>query len=146
MAAWVDASACASKRGVCTQLAENSMSETAAENQAGKRLDVRARLEYALAAVSVLRSLELTNRTMQYKHLGLAIGLISPETGWKPWHRQQIAEILQVVAAVERQAGSKTGTAPIQFATIVTADGQPGAGVTRDTRIVSTPQPPSDPA
>jgi hypothetical protein len=119
------------------------MSEATAGDELGKRLDVRARLEYALAAVSVLRSLELTSRTMQYKHLGLAIGLISPEIGWKPWHRQQIAEILQVVAAVERQAGPKTGAAPIQFATIVTAEGQPGAGVSRDTRIVSTAQPPS---
>lgn len=120
------------------------MSEAAVEDQSGKRLDVRARLEYALAAVSVLRSLELTNRTMQYKDLGQAIGLISPDDGWKPWHRQQIADILQIVAAVERQAGTKTGAAPIQFATIVKADGQPGAGVSRNTQIVSTPQPPSN--
>ena len=71
------------------------------DEHAGKRLDVRDRLQYAMATIAVLRSLALTDRTMQYSQLAQAIGLIPPAGTWKAWHRQQIAEILQIVAAVE---------------------------------------------
>ena len=114
------------------------------DDHAGKRFDVRDRLQYAMATISVLRSLALTDRTMQYGQLAQAIGLIPPTGAWKVWHRQQIAEILQIIAAVERQAGPNTGAARVEFERIVAKDGKPGAGVTRDTRIVSTPQPSVD--
>ncbi|MCJ2043804.1 hypothetical protein MKK58_04535 [Methylobacterium sp. J-078] len=117
------------------------MSDAGIEPEAKKRLNVSERLQFAISAVAVLRSLELTDNTMQYGQLARAIGLIPSTGSWKPWHRQQVAEILQVVAAVERQSGNNSAAAPVQFERIVTKDGQPGAGVTRDTRIVSTAQP-----
>ncbi|WFS09108.1 hypothetical protein [Methylobacterium sp. 391_Methyba4] len=121
------------------------MSDQTAVAKTIKRLDVKSRLEYALAAVSVLRSLQITDRTMKYKQFAQAIGLISLDGEWEAWHQQQVPDILRIVAAVERQAGGKTGVALVEFERIVNADGQPGAGVTRDTRIVSTPRSPVDP-
>ena len=38
------------------------------------KLDVQARLEYARAAVAVLRSLKITDRTMRYSDFAAAIG------------------------------------------------------------------------
>lgn len=116
------------------------MGDEATFSTSSKRLDVKERLEFALAAVAVLRSLQISDRKMQYKELAQAIGLIPFGGKWEPWHQQQVPDILQIVAAVERQAGMKTGTTPIDFGRIVTKDGEPGKGVTRDTRIVSTPQ------
>jgi hypothetical protein len=66
--------------------------------------------------------------------LARAIGLIQDDGGWQPWHRQQIATILVIVAAVEREAGP-TGTRPIDFERIVN-ETEPGAGVLRTSRIV----------
>jgi hypothetical protein len=117
------------------------MSHSDYEQEQGKRLNVSQRLQHAVTALAVLRSLELTDQTMQYGQLARAIGLIPPGGSWKPWHRQQVAEILQVIAAVEKQAGEGAGLVPIQFERIVTKGGQPGTGVTRNTRIVSTPLP-----
>ena len=125
--------------------AVNEQGRAAGDGASGKHLDVGQRLQYAIAAVAVLRTLEATDRTMRYKHLAHAIGLIRLGGDWEPWHRQQVAEILKVVAAVERQAGRKSGAPPVRFERIVTKDGLPGAGVTRDTRIVSTPQPAPSP-
>jgi hypothetical protein len=55
-------------------------------------LDIQDRLEYARAAVAVLRALKIKDSTMGYGELARAIGLI-PEGGrWEPWHRQQVAD------------------------------------------------------
>jgi hypothetical protein len=47
--------------------------------------------------------LKITDRTMRYNELARAIGLMSDNDRWEPWHRQQIEAILQIAAAVERQ-------------------------------------------
>ena len=103
-----------------------------------KRLNVQDRLEYARCAVAVLRALKITDRTMRYNELARAIGLMSDNDRWEPWHRQQIEAILQIAAAVERQrwGGEATDIEPLEFDRIVTEDGQPGAGVTKDSRII----------
>ncbi|HEY1745448.1 MAG TPA: hypothetical protein VGG11_01595 [Xanthobacteraceae bacterium] len=100
-------------------------------------LDIQDRLEYARAAVAVLRALKIKDSTMGYGELARAIGLI-PEGGrWEPWHRQQVADILQLVAAAERQGHAKTGAEPLDFARIVTAEtGKAGAGVGKNSEIV----------
>jgi hypothetical protein len=97
-------------------------------------LDVQARLEYARAAVAVLRALKITDRTMRYADLARAIGLMSEDEKWEAPHRQQIRDILNLVAATERQAG---GEGELEFGRIVGPDGQPGPGFYKTSRIVS---------
>jgi hypothetical protein len=72
-----------------------------------KTLNVQDRLEYARAAVAVLRALHMSKKTMRYGDLARAIGLMSESEGWKAWHRTQITEILNLVAAAERQGGKR---------------------------------------
>jgi hypothetical protein len=102
-----------------------------------KTLDVHARLEYARAAVAVLRALKISDQKMRYNEFARAIGLMADEELWQPWHRQQIRDILNLVAATERQAGDKVEIAPLQFERIVGEDGQPGAGFYKTSRIVN---------
>ena len=100
-----------------------------------KTLDVQARLEYARAAVAVLRALRIADRTMRYGEFGAAIGLGEK---WQPWHRQQIADILNLVAAAEQQAGDNAGLEPLQYNRIVNAKGESGTGIKRTSKIVRT--------
>jgi hypothetical protein len=104
-----------------------------------KTLNVQDRLEYARCAVAVIRALKITDRTMRYNELARAIGLMSDGHRWEPWHRQQIEAILHIAAAVEKQrwGGEATDIAPLEFERIVTEDGKPGAGVFRNSRIVT---------
>lgn len=101
-----------------------------------KTLDVQARLEYGRAAVAVLRALKIADRTMRYSELAKAIGLISDGEDWEVWYRQQIGDILNLIAATEKQAGEHTGVDPLEFDRIVTAQGEPGAGFYKSSRIV----------
>jgi hypothetical protein len=99
-----------------------------------KTLDVQARLEYARAAVAVLRALRIADITMRYGQLAMAIGLMSDNDRWEPWHRQQIRDILNLVAATEGQAGENA----LQFERIVNEEGRPGPGVCKTSKIVTT--------
>ncbi len=101
-------------------------------------LDVQARLEYARAAVAVLRSLRIADRTMRYGEFASAIGLMLNGESWQPWHRQQTRDILNLVAATEKQAGDNAGGEPLQYERIVGEDGQPGTGFQKVSRIVTT--------
>jgi hypothetical protein len=101
-----------------------------------KTLDVQARLEYARAAVAVLRALKIAHRTMRYGEFAKAIGLMTDDEGWQPWHRQQIGDILNLIAAAEKQAGQNTDLDPIEYERIVTAQGEPGVGFHKSSRIV----------
>jgi hypothetical protein len=102
-------------------------------------LDVQDRLEYARSAVAVLRSLQITAKTMRYGEFAKAIGLISDTESWKPWHRQQIAEILNLVAAAERQGAKSLDIEPLEFERIITGKtSQPGKGISKESRIVRT--------
>jgi hypothetical protein len=101
-----------------------------------KTLDVQARLEYGRAAVAVLRALKIANRTMRYGEFAKAIGLMGDDESWQPWHRQQIGDILNLIAAAERQAGQNTGVDPLEFDRIITAQGEPGVGFYKSSRIV----------
>jgi hypothetical protein len=104
----------------------------------GKSIDVQARLEYAGAAVAVLRSLRIAESTMRYGQFATAIGLKSESEPWQPWHRQQVRDILNLVAATEHQAGNKAGTNPLEFERVVREDGQPGTGFSKVSRIVTS--------
>ncbi|MBV8068513.1 MAG: hypothetical protein JO270_01310 [Acidobacteriaceae bacterium] len=44
---------------------------------------------------------------------------MSDEGRWEPWHRQQIRGILNLVAAVEREASQNTGHEKLQFQRLV---------------------------
>jgi hypothetical protein len=111
---------------------------TSPEVKENTTLDVQARLEYARAAVAVLRSLKISNSTMRYGQLAVAIGMRAEGAPWQPWYRQQIRDILNLVAATEYQAGKRAGTEPLDFERIVGEDGLPGAGVSKVSRLVTT--------
>ena len=102
-----------------------------------KTLDVQARLEYARAAVAVLRALRIMDATMRYNEFARAIGLMAADEKWEAWHRRQVADILNVTAAVERQAGPSASDTPLEINRIVGASGEPGAGYHKSARIVS---------
>ena len=101
-----------------------------------KALDVQERLEYARAGVAVLRALHLADKTLRYSEFAKAIGLIADGGKWEAWHRQQVADILNVIAATEKTAGTKTGTQAIEFERIVTEKGAPGSGINKTSKIV----------
>jgi hypothetical protein len=103
-----------------------------------KTLSVQGRLEFAHAGAAVLRALALLKTTMRYADFATAIGLKQEGEKWAPWHRQQVADILNLIAATERDAGKKTGAAPLQYGLVVTGSGSPGAGVHSVSKIVTS--------
>ena len=103
-----------------------------------KALDVQSRLEFARAGASVLRALALLKTTLRYADFATAIGLKRESDRWEVWHRQQVSDILNLIAATERDAGKKTGSAPLQFELVVTGSGSPGAGVHSVSKIVTS--------
>jgi hypothetical protein len=106
-----------------------------------KALAVQSRLGYARATVAVLRTLKITQTTMRYIDLARSIGLMSGHDRWEPRLRQQIEDILRLVAAAERQkgGGADVENEPLEFERIVTAkNGQPDDGVAKTSRITRT--------
>ncbi|MFL5240256.1 MAG: hypothetical protein ACJ8EL_22200 [Rhizomicrobium sp.] len=101
-----------------------------------KFLDLETRLDMARAATAVLRGLQIKNGQMTYGELAKAIGMIKSGERWEAWHRNQIGDILKIIRAVEVQSGSAADN-PIEFEKIVTAEGEPGTGIAKNTRIVS---------
>jgi hypothetical protein len=102
-----------------------------------KGLDIQDRLQCASSAVAVLRTLKIRDSTMPYKDFANAIGLIPDGGRWEPWHRQQVTDILNLVAAAERQGHANGDTEPLEFDRIVNADtGKPGPGIDKSSRIV----------
>ncbi len=102
-----------------------------------KTLDVQAKLEYARAAVAVLRALQISDRTMRYNEFARAIGMMSENEKWEAWHRHQITDILYLVAAAEAQRRDPNAI-PLAFDRIVTGEGEPGAGFWKKARIEIT--------
>lgn len=101
-----------------------------------KSIDVQARLEYARAGVAVLRGLHLSNSNMRYAQFARAIGLMAPSEKWEVWHRGQVTEILNLVAAAARQGGG-SDIDSLHFERILNADGKPGTGFWKSSKIVS---------
>jgi len=99
-------------------------------------LDVQDKLEYARCAVAVLRALKIRDAKMTYGDFAKAIGLIRGSGTWQVWHRQQITDILCIVAAVER-LNSAHNAEPLDYDRIITgATGQSGEGVFKTSKIV----------
>jgi hypothetical protein len=101
-----------------------------------KPLDVQARLEFARAGAAVLRALALVDKTMRYHQFGIAVGLIADDAKWEPWHRQQVQDVLNIISAVEDTANKNSGTARLEYERIVNESGEPGAGITKKSKIV----------
>jgi hypothetical protein len=100
-------------------------------------LNVQDRLQYALAAVAVIRGLKITGKTMRYNELAKAIGLLAEHAEWHVRYRTFIIDILSIAAAVEKQSGPKLGGSdPLDFNKIVNEDDEPGTGILRTSRIV----------
>lgn len=103
-----------------------------------KSIDAQARLGCARTAVGVLRTLQITNSKLSYRDFARAIGLMSDEEAWRPWHQQQVKDILILVAATERKAGGKVEIKPLQFDRIINArEGRSGIGVHNVSKIVT---------
>jgi hypothetical protein len=100
-----------------------------------KILTVEHRLGFARAAAAVLRSSKVTDRTMSFKDFAIAIGMMGASDKWEVWHRTQITQILDLTAAAEHQGNTSD---PLEFERLVRQDDQPGAGVRKFSRIVST--------
>jgi len=49
-----------------------------------RRLETQSLLQFAAAAVPVLRTLSELDQRMTYKQFGIAIGLVDER--WEPWH------------------------------------------------------------
>ena len=100
-----------------------------------KTLDVQARLEYARAAVAVLRALKTTKREMTYHEFSKAIGLMAEDQEWHIQYRHPLTDILNLVAATARQSGEVDS---LEFQRIVHAgDEAPGQGFYKTSRIVT---------
>ena len=100
-----------------------------------KALDIQDRLQYARAAVAILRALKITDSTMRYGELARAIGLIRDGGRWEPWHRQQVTDILHLAATAERQGHANPDTPPLEFERIVNAESRKaGAGIARNSK------------
>ncbi len=80
--------------------------------------------------------MERMDGTMRYKDFGIAIGLIPDGEKWEPWHRQQVADILNIIAATERTVEKASSTAPAEIDRIVNESGEPGTGFEKKSRIV----------
>jgi hypothetical protein len=66
------------------------------------------------------------------------VGLMTEDKDWQPWHRNQITDILNIVGAVEHQAGENTRREAFEFERIIGPEGQPGPGICKTSRIVTT--------
>ena len=88
-----------------------------------KTLDVKARLDCASIAVTVLRALQISDGEMPYREFASAIGLVPDDETWEAWHRQQITDVLSLMAAAERLSRS-ADTKPLQFHRIIPRDGE----------------------
>jgi hypothetical protein len=95
------------------------------------KLDVKLHLDCAASGVTVLRELTAKDETMRSGEFGRAVGLIGEE-GWRPWHRQQLANVLRLIAAVDVH---NNGAETLDFHRIVGADGKPGTGVSHNSRL-----------
>jgi hypothetical protein len=101
-----------------------------------KNHDVQTRLAYARAGAAVLRTLRLVGKPMHYHEFAMAIGLLRDGEPWEP-HRRQIQDILNLIAAAERQPGVGTNMVPLAFELVVAGDNLPDQGSWKTSRIVS---------
>jgi hypothetical protein len=101
-----------------------------------KSHDVQARLAYARAGVVVLRTLRLLGKSMHYHEFAMAVGLIHDGERWEP-HRQQVIDILNLIAAAERQPGVLPNTVPLAFELVVDESNGPDQDSWKTSRIVS---------
>ena len=97
-------------------------------------LRIESKFDFARAGVAVLRALEQSNTSMRYQEFARAIGLMKAGDTWDAWYKTQVRDILVIIAATERYRKSE-GT-PLDFSRIVTASGVPGAGFTKESRII----------
>jgi hypothetical protein len=101
-----------------------------------KNHDVQARLGYARAGVAVLRTLRLVGKTMHHHEFAMAIGLVHDGEQWEP-HRQQVQDILILIAAAERQPGVLSKAVPLAFELVVAENNMPDQNSWKTSRIVS---------
>lgn len=99
--------------------------------------NVETKLDYVRASVAVLRTLQVTNKTMKFEPFCRAIGLIPDKTKWNLRYRAPAIEILDLAAIVDGQAkGMSTTTNPLQFERLVDDKGKPLLGFYKRLQVV----------
>ena len=69
-----------------------------------KTLDTQSRLEYARAAIAVLRTLKLLDTKIQYNQFARAIGLMTTGEKWGIHHREHVSDILKLIEATQAES------------------------------------------
>ena len=101
-----------------------------------KTLDSQTRLGCAQAGIAVLRALKISDSKLTYQDFAKAIGMMADDEKWEVWHRTQVRDVLNLMAATVRQAGEEISVLP--FERIVRkSDEEPGVGFYKESRIVS---------
>jgi hypothetical protein len=96
------------------------------------------RLDAAAKTLVIYRMLMLTDRTIFYRQLAEAVGIIEPGERWMPVHRRRVGQTINAVRITAKQAGEND----IDFSRVVDkATGKPGAGFHKDPRVVFEPAP-----
>ena len=74
---------------------------------------------------------------MSYGEFARAIGLMTDADKWEVWHRQQVADILNLVAAAEGQSNKNINIKKLEYdRVIVQRTGRSGKGIAKESRIV----------
>jgi hypothetical protein len=89
-------------------------------------------LEFALAGVSILRALQRVDQKITYGQFARMIGLLDADDPWKIVHRDQVSDVLNLIAAIDRLTDDVT-----DFTRLVNErTGETGEGVNHESRIV----------
>jgi hypothetical protein len=105
------------------------------------KLTLDERLTYGKALADQLRKLRVSKVSVTYKTVALEIGLMKPDERWGAYHRTQITQLLNMIAAVDKFGNATPEFADEDYRWIVTeANGEPGQGFYSSSRIVTTEQ------
>jgi hypothetical protein len=103
-----------------------------------RKLDAESRLEYARAAVAVLRALKITKSTMHHADFAKAIGLISASETFQQGHRAQITNILDLAHIAE--ATTRGGQASLDFTQLLGKGDKPSLRARRAPKRAISPR------
>jgi hypothetical protein len=103
------------------------------------KLKASERLAYAHATCAVAWTLDILDKTMRYRELATAIGLLRDDEKWHQGHIRPITDILDVAAACETGAGTPEAKVNELYARFVNSSGKPGPGYYKTSVITARP-------
>jgi hypothetical protein len=100
-------------------------------------MDTKRVLECALAGISVLRALKATDSKLTYGQFARAIGLLGDNDPWKIQYRDQVADVLNVISAIDKMTSADLTGCETDFNVLMNArTEEPGAGINHTSRLV----------